>query len=400
MASSVSSAPTVRLGIVGIGNMGTHHAQTAADGLIDGCQLSAICDIDPSRAELFPGTPFFSDHRAMLRSEAVDAVLVSTPHYSHLPIGRDILQKGRHLLMEKPLTVHKTEAEMLIAVPRRKGQVFAAMFNQRTDPYYLKIREMVQGGALGTIRRINWTITDWFRTEAYYRSAAWRATWSTEGGGVLLNQCVHNIDLFQWIFGMPLKVRSLCQLGHYHDIEVEDAVSAIFEFPDGATATFSTSTGEAPGINRLEIAGEKGLLVLEKDKLLFRRNVTPASEFSRTCPEGYLRPETWQVEIPLPNHRGGQHREVLQNFVNAIRHGSPLIAPADEGIRSVELTNAILMASLLDRTVSLPLSSSAFARLMNKLIASSRPRELPAISSANWSTRHDFGAVSRKPSSH
>ena len=400
MASSVSSAPTVRLGIVGIGNMGNHHARTAADNLISGCQLAAICDIDPSRAGLFPGTPFFADHRAMLRSGTVDAVLVATPHYSHLPIGRDALQAGCHLLMEKPLTVHKAEAERLISFPRRKGQIFAAMFNQRTDPYYLKIRELVQGGDLGRIRRINWTITDWFRTEAYYRSAAWRATWATEGGGVLLNQCVHNIDLFQWIFGMPVRVRSLCQLGLYHDIEVEDAVSAIFEFPDGATATFSTSTGEAPGINRLEIAGEKGLLVLEKDSLLFRRNAMPASEFSRTCPEGYLRPETWQVKIPLPDHRGGQHREVLQNFVDAIRLGTPLIAPAEEGIRSVELTNAILMASLQDRTVSLPLSSAAFARLMKRLIASSRPRELPAVSSANWSTRHDFGAVSRKSSSH
>jgi len=398
MTSPVSSAPMVRLGIVGVGNMGSHHARTAADGLIEGCELAALCDIDPSRAEGFPETPFFTSHREMLRSGLVDAVLVATPHYSHLPIGRDALQAGCHLLMEKPLTVHKAEAERLLAVPRKKGQIFGAMFNQRTDPYYLKIREMVQGGTLGAIHRIQWTITDWFRTEAYYRSADWRATWATEGGGVLLNQCVHNIDLFQWIFGLPLKVRALCQLGRFHDIEVEDAVSAIFEFPDGATATFTTSTGEAPGINRLEIAGENGLLVLEKDTLVFRRNAVPASQFSKECPEGYLRPEAWQVTIPLPDHRGGQHREVLQNFIHAIRTGAPLIAPAEEGLRSVELMNAILMASVQDRTVSLPLSSSAFARVLRGLISSSRPRKLPAISSKKWSTKHDFGAVSRKSS--
>jgi predicted dehydrogenase len=297
--------------------------------------------------------------------------------------------------MEKPLCVHKGDCERLLATPRAPEQVFAIMFNQRTDPYYRKMRDLLGRGELGTIRRIHWTITDWFRTETYYRSSDWRATWAGEGGGVLINQCVHNIDLFQWMFGMPVKVRSLCQFGRYHDIEVEDAVSAIFELEGGATATFVTSTGEAPGSNRLEVVGEKGTLVLEGNHFRFLRNECPMSEFSRTSPELYARPPHWTAEIPLSPDRGEQHLGIVKNFVRAILNGEELIAPASEGIHSVELLNAILMSSIKDKTVKLPLSSAGYERLLKELITRSKPKTGDATKTSRVGVAHDFGAASR-----
>jgi len=281
------------------------------------------------------------------------------------------LQAGRHVLVEKPIAVHKADAERFLAAYTNEKLVFAAMFNQRTDPFYLKIRELVRNGELGEVRRVNWTITNWFRTEAYYASSEWRATWAGEGGGVLLNQSPHNIDLLQWIFGMPARVRAFCGLGRYHNIEVEDDVTAYFEYPNGATAVFITSTGEAPGTNRLEIAAERGRLVYENDALTFLRNEVPTTEFSRTSAKPFDAPACTEIKFPLQGH-GGQHVAVLQNFVDAILDGTPLIAPAPEGLHSVELANAMLYSSLTKQTVELPLDAAAYEQTLKGLIANSR----------------------------
>jgi len=387
-------ATIVRLGIAGLGNMGKYHAQFLLDNAVPGCKLAAICDTDRALLAGLPDIPAFTDSREMIRSGKIDAILIATPHYSHTTIGIAALKAGLHVLMEKPLSVHKADCERLLRAHTNSRQIFAVMLNQRTDPYYQKIKQLVQEGELGRICRVNWTITDWFRTQAYYRSSEWRATWAGEGGGALLNQCVHNIDLYQWIFGMPATVRSLCQFGRYHDIEVEDSVSAIFEYDDGMMATFTTSTGEAPGINRLEIAGEKGMLVLQGSDLSFRRNEVPMSKFSADSQEHYARPACWDAIIDLPAHRGGQHAGILKNFINAILHDEPLLAPAREGIHSVELINAILMASLQDKTVALPISSSSYEKLLKKMITGSKPRAKVKAASQRSQT-HDFGAVSR-----
>ncbi len=262
--------------------MGAHHARTVATGLVPGCTLAAVADTNERRTAEFPDLPSFSDGRALIRSGHADAVLIATPHYSHVPLGVAALAAGLHVLMEKPIAVDVTGARRLLAAHKDPDQIFAAMFNQRTDPHYQKVRELVRSGELGALHRISWTITDWFRTHAYYASSPWRATWAGEGGGVLINQCVHNLDLFVWMFGQPARVRSLCQLGRFHDIEVEDNVAAIFEFADRTLATFNTSTGEAPGTNRLEVAAERGRLVLEDNRLTLERNERPATEFSRT----------------------------------------------------------------------------------------------------------------------
>lgn len=372
--SKVSSPLQVRLGLVGLGAMGRHHARSVFNGEIPGCVLAAVCDVNRERGAEFPGLPFFPDHKQLLRSGLIDAVLIATPHYSHTAIGVEALDAGLHVLVEKPISVHKADAEKLLSAHRNRKQVFAAMFNQRTDPCYQKIRAMVRGGELGQIRRIQWTVTDWFRSQAYYDSGSWRATWAGEGGGVLLNQCVHNIDLFQWIFGMPKKVRALCQMGRHHDIEVEDDVTAIFEYEDGTTAVLVTSTGEAPGVNRLEISGERGRLTLENGQLVFLRNEVETSAYSKSTREGYLPPPSWRAEISLPS-RGEQHAGILKNFTRAILQGEEPIAPAADGIHSVELINAVLLASLRDKTVELPLSSSEYARLLRELVRKSKTKK-------------------------
>ena len=364
--------PKVRVGVIGMGLMGAGHARCLQEGKVPGAVLAAGCDPNRRLAGEFPGVPWFDDVSSLLRSGTVDAVIVATPHYAHTTVGIAALKAGLHVLVEKPVSVHKADALKLLAAHRDKRQIFAVMLNQRTDPRYRKLRDMVRGGRLGKVRRINWIITDWFRPEAYYRNAGWRATWAGEGGGVLLNQCPHNLDLFQWIFGMPSKVRGFCQFGRYHDIEVEDDVTAYFAYPDGTTAVFIASTGEAPGTNRLEVMGERGRLVLEGGRLDFLRNEVPASEFSRRSKESFKAPPVKHVPVPLPDGTGEQHAGILKNFVRAIRHGDPLIAPAADGLASVELANAIIMSAVEDRTVTLPMSAPRYTRLLASLARRSK----------------------------
>ncbi len=365
----------MRLGIIGLGGMGAFHARTILEGKIPRMRLAAVCDSDEARFGLAGDAETFTDARELIRSGKVDAVLIATPHYAHTALGIDALEQGLHVLVEKPISVHKRDCEKLIAAHEgRAGQVFAAMFNQRTDPFYCKIRSLIQDGELGQIRRVNWIITNWFRTASYYASGSWRATWAGEGGGVLLNQCPHNLDLLQWLFGMPASVRAFCRFGQYHDIEVEDDVTAYMQFKNGATGVFITTTGEAPGTNRLEIAAERGKIVYENDRLAFTRNEVEMSAFSRTSDSGFATPPVWDIAIPISGH-GEQHTGILKNFVDAILDGAPLIAPAEEGIHSVELANAMLFSTFTGRTVEFPLDGAAYEEHLRKLIASSVKKE-------------------------
>jgi predicted dehydrogenase len=363
---------SVRIGIIGLGGMGRIHARNILENKISGLQLAAATDVAPAQAALFPEIKFFPTPGEMIASGTVEAVLIATPHYSHTPLGIAALKVGLHVLMEKPISVHKADAERLIAAHTNPKQNFAAMFNHRSDPYYIAIREMVRDGTLGPIRRINWIITNWFRTAAYYASGNWRATWEGEGGGVLLNQCPHNLDLFSWIFGQPRRVRAFCAFGRHHDIEVEDDVTAYMEYSDGTTASFITTTGEAPGTNRLEVAAENGRLVMENDRLVFTENEVPMSEFSRTSKDFFAAPKTTEKVIPVSGH-GEQHVAILKNFVEAILEGKPLIAPAAEGLYSVELANAMLLSAFEDRAIELPLDGVAYEKaLQGKIAASTR----------------------------
>jgi predicted dehydrogenase len=371
----------VRLGVVGIGVMGEVHLRNleAANRV----RLTAVCDVIRDRADRAAARykcASYYDHRALIGDKVCDALLIVTPHYAHTTVGIDALNAGLHVLVEKPISVHKADAERLLAAHNNKHQIFAAMFNQRTDPRYREIRSMLERGDLGKLDRITWIITDWFRTDAYYADGGWRATWAGEGGGVLMNQCPHNLDLWQWMFGMPDRVRAFCKLGRKHTIEVEDEVTACMEYRDGCSGVLVTSTGEAPGTNRLEIAGEFGRIVAEEGELRFTRNEVSANEVIRRSSDKYARPPVSKIHVPASG-QGGQHVEVLQNFIDAIVSGVPLIAPAPEGIRSVELSNAMLYSSETGKTVELPLNAGAYERMLKRLIRKSAARPRGGLSS-------------------
>ena len=362
----------VRLGIIGLGNIGQHHFGYLTAGKVSRAEVVAVSDAVAAKLEKYKPLKTFTDGEELIRSGLVDAVIIATPHYQHTTLGIAALKQGLHVMVEKPISAHKADAERLIATHQQHPKlVFAGMFQLRSEPRYLKIRKLIQGGELGEIVRMCWIMTDWFRTEAYYASGGWRATWKGEGGGVLLNQCLHNLDAMQWLLGMPARVRGFCQLGRFHNIEVEDNVSAYLEYSNGATGTFASSTGEAPGTNRFEIVGTRGKLVLEADKLSLTRNEVDMLEFSRTAKVGFAKPEVWNIEIPIgaaPN----PHATLMQNFVNAILDNEPLIAPGAEGIHSVELANVMLYSSLIGQTAELPMDSAAYEKKLNELIASSK----------------------------
>ena len=364
----------VRLGIIGMGNIGQHHAEYLRAGKIKGAELVAVSDAFPEKLEKYKPLKIFTEGEDLIRSGLVDAVVIATPHYQHTTLGISAFEHGLHAMVEKPISAHKADAERLMAAHKKNhgGKlVFGGMFQLRVEPRYMKIRKLIQTGELGEIARVNWIITDWYRTEAYFASGGWRATWKGEGGGVLLNQCLHNLDIMQWLLGMPARVRGFCALGRYHNIEVEDDVTTYLEYPNGATGVFITSTGEAPGTNRFEIAGTRGRIVLHRDRLTFVRNEVSMTEFSKTSKVGFLKPDVWNIEIPIEN-APAPHSVLMQNFVDAILQGTPLIAPGEEGIHSVELANVMLYSSLLGQTVELPMDSAAYEKKLQQLIAESK----------------------------
>lgn len=356
-----------------MGNMGRHHADYLLTGTVSRAQLTAVGSPSPQKLEKYrsQGLKIFSDGLEMIRSGEIDALLVATPHFQHTTLGIAALEAGLHVMVEKPISAHKADAARLVAAAAERPRlVFGAMFQLRVEPRYMKMRKLIADGDLGRIVRINWIITDWFRTEAYYASGGWRATWRGEGGGVLINQCLHQLDMLQWLCGMPGRVRGFCQLGRYHDIEVEDNITAYLEWSGGATGVFVSSTGEAPGSNRFEIAGTRGRLVLENNRLVFTRNESDMEEFSRKATVGFAKPEVSNVEVPFEN-AGNQHAILMQNFVDAILDGTALIAPGPEGIPSIELANSMLFSSMIDRTIELPMDGAAYESKLNELIAAS-----------------------------
>lgn len=374
----------VRFGIIGYGNMGSAHVKTLATHTVPDAELTAICDIQPKKLEaartfLQENCPdvtvsFYEDYKELLQSGKIDAVLIATPHYLHPTIAIEAFEKNLHVLSEKPIGVYTKAVLEMYKAAEKAGTVFGIMYNQRTNPMYQKVRELIQNGELGELKRCVWIITNWYRTQSYYNSGGWRATWKGEGGGVLTNQCPHNLDLWQWIFGMPTKVRGFCYNGKYHDIEVEDDVTAYAEYANGATATFITTTGEYPGTNRLEIAGDRGKIVIENDKISFTRLKTPEREWCYTDTNGFAGPESEEVDLGVVREEGKlyEHPAIIQNFTRAILYGEPLLAPGVEGINGLQISNAIYLSSWLDKTVELPVDPDLYFEELSKRIATSK----------------------------
>lgn len=385
---------TVRYGIIGIGNMGTAHAQSLLNE-IKGAELTAVCDIREERLkwaeEQLPETVRkYSTPKELFESRIMDAVLICTPHYDHPTLAIEAFEHGYHVLVEKPAGVYTKAVQQMNDAAAKSDRKFGMMYNQRTNPLYQKLRDLVQSGELGEIRRTNWIITDWYRSQNYYNSGGWRATWAGEGGGVLLNQDPHQLDLWQWTTGMmPKRIRAFCHFGKYRNIEVEDDVTAYVEYENGATGLFITTTGEAPGTNRFEINGDNGKIVVEDGKLTFWRLRTPEPKFNAEFTGGFGSPECWKCEIPVENGGGEQHKGILRNFTNAILHDEVLLAPGEEGIKGLTLSNAMYLSAWTDNWVELPIDSGLFyEKLMEKVKNSTFQKETSESKTLNVKGTH------------
>lgn len=366
----------MKLGIIGIGNMGSIHALQLARGEVQGAILTAVCDhnearLDWLKEETTEEIQYFTNEDTFLADADLDAVLIATPHYNHPVLAMKAFAKGLHVLVEKPAGVYTKNVYEMNRAAKKSGKVFGIMYSQRTNPLYQKLRQLIQSGELGEIKRTNWTITNWYRSQSYYDSSGWRATWGGEGGGVLINQAPHQLDLWQWTTGlMPKRVHGFCRYGKYREIEVEDDVTAYVEYENGATGVFITTVGEAPGTNRFEIVGDRGKIVVENGQILFTRLRESERAFNARYTGGFGAPESWQINIPIPGHNTG-HLGITQNWIDAITKGTPLLSPGEEGVKGLEISNAIHLSSWLERPVTLPVDANLFHEKLQEKIAQS-----------------------------
>ena len=367
--------------VIGLGNMGSRHVESIEK--TENTKLVAVCDRDREKADKFGrdyNVKVFYSHKELLDWGEFDGIIIATPHYDHTVIAIDAFEKGFNVLTEKPVGVHSNDIKKMIsafdkAKEKNPNILFAAMFQQRTLGHWKKIKDLIDSGELGKLVRTTWIITDWFRTQHYYDHGDWRATWKGEGGGVLLNQCPHQLDLYQWIVGMPDKVTGFAAIGKYHDIEVEDEVTGFFQYDSGMVGHFVTSTGESPGTNRLEIVGEMGKLIYENNKLTFFRNRKSMLKHLNEATAGFSKCENWEIDIPFSSTDDSSHRVVIENYADAILNGKKLIAPAPEGIHSVSLGNAIMLSQFESKTIDMPIDGDLFEKRLMDLISSSTFRK-------------------------
>ena len=345
----------IRVGIVGIGNMGSGHLKNIYEGQVPSMKVTAVCDISEARrkfvAETYSEVKIFDNAEEMYQSGIIDLVIIAVPHYGHPELAIKAFENGLNVIVEKPAGVYTKQVKQMNEAAAKSGKLFAIMYNQRTNPAYQHLRRMIQRGDLGHIKRITWIITDWYRSQCYHDSSTWRSTWKDEGGGALINQNPHQLDLWQWLFGMPDKVFAKVSFGKYYNIEVEDDVAAFFEYNNGTMGEYITSTGEAPGTNRLEIACDMGNVVLEHNKLFFDRNVISEREYNKTNTTPFSRPEHWQCNIPADFSGGEQHVGILKNVASALLNGTELLAPGEEGVKGLTISNAIHLSAWTGETV-------------------------------------------------
>jgi len=374
----------VRLGIIGLGTQGSMYARFITEGMVPDMVVGAIADSDPAKAavaaERHPDVPFYDDYLAMMDSGDVDAVVTCIPHFQHPKAGIDALTRGLHALVEKPAGVYTKQVAELNAVAAEHPELsFGIMFNQRNNPLYARLKEIIDAGEIGAILRSNWIITTWWRPQGYYDQSAWRATWGGEGGGVLVNQAPHQLDLWQWLCGVPTSVFAKVAYGFRRDIAVEDEVTVLADYGDGVTGVFVTATHDMVGTDRLEILGDRGKIVVEGSKTAtVTRLSRPEREISESLDaetvgrlfSGQFDPsELYASEtIQFDSAWGGQHAGVLANFAANILRGEPLLAPGADGILGVRLANAIHLSSWTGREVGLDFDEEEFLAALNERI--------------------------------
>ena len=380
---------TVKVAVIGIGNMGSAHAASIAKNEINGMSLTAVCDISHKKLETFsqkyPHIKCYESYEKLFEDKVCDSVIIAVPHPLHAEIAICAFKHGLNVMLEKPADIAVSRVQKLNEEAEKSGKIFGIMFNQRTNPLYQKAREIVKSGSLGELKRTVWIITNWFRTQNYYDSGDWRATWSGEGGGVLLNQAPHNLDLWQWIFGMPYSVTAFCDVAKYHNIEVEDDATIFTRYKNGATGVFMTSTGECPGTNRLEISGDLGKIVLENGVLKWFKLKIPISTVIEESSEDFAKIDYDYEEIKQESPETA-HKGILQNFTNAILFGEKLISPGTDGINELTLSNAAYLSQWQgNREIALPFDSELFDNLLAEKITQSKCRAANSEKSGNTS---------------
>ena len=366
----------LRLAVIGGGNIGQQHIAKLHAGDIKNTELVATCS--RSTIPVIEQLPHFGNHQDLINSGIADAVLVATPTANHLAQGLDVLNAGLHLLMEKPLAMSTLQAKQLLAAAQPK-QCFAVMLNQRFHPAYKTIKSILDTNKLGQLVRYSWTMTTWYRPNVYYDVSTWRGTWPGEGGGLLINQCIHNIDALQWLVGLPSRVMADVKLGKFHNINVEDEVTAVLSHENGMTGTFVASSGEAPGFNQLQIVGDLGTLTFNGEDIALHTTTTPVSHHCKTTNQMFSQPQFSTELVDVVEEQDDQHIAVLQNFRDAICDDAPLLTPATQGVASIELANAMMLSGLMQKPVPLPLDAQTYETTLQSKIDSHTLRQAKDI---------------------
>lgn len=377
----------VKLGIIGVGNMGMPVSKIIAfEKQCPELQITAICDTNPERREWAEKTfadmnvKVFADAEELMASGLVDAVYIAVPHYDHPTLAKLAFKYKLHVMIEKPAGVYTKDVREMNEEAKKAGVKFGIMFQCRTIPVFRKAKELLSSGAYGQIRGVTWQVTSWYRSQTYYDSGSWRATWAGEGGGVLLNQCPHNLDLVQWLCGMPEEITAKCSVAQWHDVEIEDDVTAIFKYPNGALGAFITSTGICPGSNRLEISTDKGVFIIEDSKTLTVYELdTNLTEFKSAPGDAFSTPKNTKIVYDFYKEKLGGHSIMLNAFASAILHDTDLIANGEEGINSLTLSNGMYLSSWTNSTVTLPLDEDLFYEELKKRIATSKHKTVKAV---------------------
>ncbi len=354
----------VRLGVIGIGGMGSGHCGNMAK--VPEARLVAVCDIDPETAKNGGAkfnVPFFTSHQELIQAKLCDAVLIATPHPQRPAIAIDCMNAKLHILSEKPLSERVSTADQIVKTAKRKGVALAVMFQRRAEPPFAKAIELVKSGALGKVWRTT-MISPEYRTQAYYDSGNWRATWAGEGGGVMMNQSPHVIDLFVQLGGMPSEVTGRCET-RLHKIEVEDVAEAMLRYPDGGSGYFYCSTNELGPGQMIEVFGTHGKLCYRDKVLKFYRFSEPIPEFTFSTQKVWSAPECKEETLEIPDVEWG-HFSIIQNFARHLLHGEKLMSPGEEGLQSLELANAVWLSAQLGKPVKLPLSRRAYDKFLEK----------------------------------
>jgi len=367
----MSDIDSLRYVVIGVAASIQRNAHRRAQ-IAEKINVVAGCDINVEAGQQQTteiGCAFYEDYRQMLAEVKPDVAVIVTPHPLHPSMTIDCLRAGCHVLVEKPMAIDVASADEMIEEAKKSGRILAINFQQRFRPVIEKARAIIAAGEIGPLVR-TLSVEPWFRTAFYYRTAVWRAKWTSEGGGVLLNQAPHTLDLLCHLAGMPRKVwgwtRTL-----YHAIEVEDTAQAMLEYPNGAPGYLTVSTTEVGVEQRVQIVGEKGAIELVGDKMTVYRIHPSTREFMTGSTEMFAKPETVAEMLDLPD-TSGAHVAVYRDLKAAIQEGRPPRADGREAIMSLELANAITLSSYSGQPVTLPLDRKAYGELLADLQASRR----------------------------